>query len=110
MFVFGAYTLQRDRRLYYQPRVFDADGWQPGRTVTMAPYGGDQALLAFGAGARRSVGETFAWQQLNVVLSAVTRRWDLRSHDAEPLKGSARGLRYIYPTIGSTNSPAASPD
>ncbi|MBV8153142.1 MAG: cytochrome P450 [Candidatus Eremiobacteraeota bacterium] len=54
--------------LYRGPMQFDPDrwiGWEP------APF----AFVPFGGGARRCIGEEFAWMEARIVLAAVARRY-----------------------------------
>ncbi|MFI0999902.1 cytochrome P450 [Streptomyces galbus] len=68
--VFSSYLLHRHPAHYRDPHRFDPDRW-----LTTRPQ--DAAYLPFGTGARGCVGETFAWQELHVLLAAVAQEWRL---------------------------------
>jgi pentalenene oxygenase len=70
--VFSSYLLHRHPAHYRDPHRFDPDRW-----LTTRPRPQDAAYLPFGTGARGCVGETFAWQELHVLLAAVAQEWRL---------------------------------
>ena len=43
------------------------------------------AYLPFGGGARRCIGESFAWMELVLVLSTIAQRWRLRLVPGHPV-------------------------
>jgi cytochrome P450 len=72
--VYSAATLHRDPAIFPDPLRFDPDRWltRPEKTLPRAAY------LPFGSGNRTCIGEGFAMLEMLAVLSAVTRRWQLR--------------------------------
>ncbi|WP_234441849.1 cytochrome P450, partial [Streptomyces sp. WM6386] len=70
--MFSSYLLHRDPDRYPDPHRFDPDRW-----LTTAPTAQDASYIPFGAGARGCVGEPFAWKELETLLGAVTREWQL---------------------------------
>jgi cytochrome P450 len=81
LFVMSPYILQRDARYFRDPEVFDPDRWTPEFKASLTPF----AYLPFGGGARRCIGESFAWMELVLVLSAVARRWTIRPLPDHPV-------------------------
>ncbi|MDQ0605613.1 cytochrome P450 [Streptomyces canus] len=70
--MFSSYLLHRDPDRYPDPHRFDPDRW-----LTVSPTAQDASYIPFGAGARGCVGEPFAWKELETLLGAVTREWQL---------------------------------
>lgn len=70
--MFSSYLLHRDPDRYPDPHRFDPDRW-----LTTRPTGQDASYIPFGAGARGCVGEAFAWKELETLLGAVAREWQL---------------------------------
>jgi len=72
--LFSPYALGRDPASFSLPDRFDPDRWLPERAKTV-PRG---ALLPFGAGSRKCIGDTFGMIEATLVLAAVTSRWRLK--------------------------------
>jgi pentalenene oxygenase len=70
--VFSSYLLHRDPDRYPDPHRFDPDRW-----LSVRPNAQDASYIPFGAGARGCVGEVFAWKELEILLGAVAREWEL---------------------------------
>ncbi|WP_326782388.1 cytochrome P450 [Streptomyces longwoodensis] len=70
--VFSSYLLHRHPAHYRDPHRFDPDRW-----LTTRPRPQDATYLPFGTGARGCVGETFAWQELHVLLGVLAQEWRL---------------------------------
>jgi cytochrome P450 len=68
---FSLYALHRDARLYEEPERFDPDRWleEPGTRIPREGY------IPFGAGARKCIGDGFAWTEIVITLATVLRRW-----------------------------------
>lgn len=70
-------TLHRRPVFYRDPLAFDPDRWLHD---DVPPY----AYVPFAAGARRCIGEEFAWTEGTIVLSEVARRWRFELLSARP--------------------------
>ena len=68
------YTLHHNPTLFPDPEEFDPDRWVPDRART-TPRG---ALLPFGLGPRKCVGDQFALVEMAVIVATVVSRWQLR--------------------------------
>ncbi|MGG8405492.1 cytochrome P450 [Streptomyces sp. 12297] len=71
--VFSPYVVQRRADLFERPDAFDPDRWLPERAAGL-PRG---AFAAFGGGARKCIGDTFALGETAVALASVVSRWHL---------------------------------
>ncbi|NUM54508.1 MAG: cytochrome P450 [Candidatus Hydrogenedentes bacterium] len=60
-----------DPRWYPEPERFDPDRWLPERAESVPRY----AYLPFGGGARRCIGERFAWMEGILLLAIFSRDW-----------------------------------
>ena len=61
------YVIQRDARYFPEPDRFLPDRWTPEFKASLPPF----AYLPFGGGARRCIGESFAWMELVLVLATI---------------------------------------
>jgi cytochrome P450 len=68
------YVTQRDRRHFAEPDQFRPERWTPEFKAALAPF----AYYPFGGGARRCIGESFAWMELVLVASTIAQRWSIR--------------------------------
>lgn len=75
------YLLHRDPRRYPEPDHFMPGRWTPEFKASLPPF----AYLPFGGGARRCIGESFAWMELVLVLSTIAQRWKLRLVPGHPV-------------------------
>jgi cytochrome P450 len=66
-------AVHRDTRFYDQPGQFTPERWLTGR-ASAHKFG----YVAFGAGGRRCLGETFAMTALSAVLPTLGRDWDFK--------------------------------
>lgn len=71
--VYSPYILQHDPAVYPEPGRFDPDRWAPGATPEIPR----SSFLAFGDGARKCIGESFAWTELMIILAVIASRWRL---------------------------------
>lgn len=71
--VYSPYLIQHSN-LYSDPERFDPDRWDSRHTIP-PPRG---AFLAFSAGARKCLGDTFAMTEATLALAAIASRWRLR--------------------------------
>jgi cytochrome P450 len=65
------YLLHRDARFFPEPDRFMPERWTPAFKASLPPF----AYFPFGGGARRCIGESFAWMELVLVLSTLAQRW-----------------------------------
>ncbi|MFI2347560.1 cytochrome P450 [Streptomyces sp. NPDC019443] len=72
--LFSPYVLGRNPHSFSGPDRFDPDRWLPERASSV-PRG---AMVPFGAGSRKCVGDTFGLAEANLALAAVSTRWQLR--------------------------------
>ena len=74
MIVFSPYLVHRDPRLFADPEQFDPDRWLPDRAAS-TPRG---ALIPFGGGSRKCIGDHFGMTEAVLTLAAIAGRWQLR--------------------------------
>ncbi len=74
-------VLQRDPRYHREP-----DGFRPERHLDSAWPVPDHAMLPFGGGARRCLGESLAWTQIAAVIPAVLSAMTLQTVGPQPEK------------------------
>ncbi|WP_301127784.1 cytochrome P450 [Streptomyces cacaoi] len=67
------YVLHRNPRLFPEPRRFDPDRWAPERAAGI-PSG---AMLPFGAGSRKCIGDVFGMTEAVLALATLTTRWKM---------------------------------
>jgi cytochrome P450 len=79
--VVSPYLMHRDARYYHEPDRFFPDRWTPEFKASLPPC----AYFPFGAGARRCIGESFAWMEMVLVLSTIAQRWRLRLVQGHPV-------------------------
>jgi cytochrome P450 len=79
--VVSPYLIQRDARFFDEPDRFLPDRWTPQFKASLQPF----AYFPFGGGARRCIGESFAWMELVLVVSAIAQRWRLRLVPGHPV-------------------------
>jgi cytochrome P450 len=72
--VMSPYLVHRDPRHFPDPERFVPDRWTAEFRARLHPF----AYFPFGGGARRCIGESFAWMELVLVLSTIAQRWRLR--------------------------------
>lgn len=72
--VVSPYLIHRDARYYTEPDRFLPERWTPEFKASLPPF----AYFPFGGGARRCIGESFAWMELILVASTIAQRWRLR--------------------------------
>ncbi|XYI02134.1 cytochrome P450 [Sorangium sp. So ce1128] len=89
------YALHRDPDLFPDPERFDPDRWLSDRAETV-PRG---AMIPFGAGRRKCIGDAFGMAEAVIVLSTIGGRWRLR-----PIAGTK-----IRPVPMMTLNPGAVP-
>ncbi|MFF7791585.1 cytochrome P450 [Streptomyces sp. NPDC007991] len=72
--MFSPYLLHHHRALFPDPDRFLPDRWLPGQAVAVPPG----AMIPFGAGSRKCIGETLALAEATVALAFIARHWRLR--------------------------------
>ncbi|HZH31376.1 MAG TPA: cytochrome P450 [Pyrinomonadaceae bacterium] len=68
------YVMHRDPRFFPEPLRFDPARFTPEAKETRPQY----AYFPFGGGARRCIGEGFAWMEGTLLVAAIARRWRMR--------------------------------
>jgi cytochrome P450 len=79
--VMSPYVLQRDERFFTDPERFRPERWTPEFKTSLLPF----AYFPFGGGARRCIGESFAWMELVLVMSTLAQRWRMRLVPGHPV-------------------------
>ncbi|WKX14901.1 cytochrome P450 [Streptomyces sp. NL15-2K] len=72
--MFSPYLLHHDPALFPDPDRFLPDRWLPGRAAAVPPG----AMIPFGGGSRKCIGETLAMAEATVVVAFIARHWGLR--------------------------------
>jgi cytochrome P450 len=72
--VMSPYLVHRNSRYFSEPARFNPERWTPEFKAALPPF----AYFPFGGGARRCIGESFAWMELILVVSTLAQRWRLR--------------------------------
>jgi cytochrome P450 len=68
------YVMQRDERYFPDPTRFDPERWTPEAREARPQF----AYFPFGGGARRCIGEGFAWMEGVLLIASLAQRWRLR--------------------------------
>lgn len=79
--VISPYLIHHDERFFPEPDRFLPDRWTPEFKASLPPF----AYLPFGGGARRCIGESFAWMELILVASAIAQKWRFRVVPEHPV-------------------------
>jgi pentalenene oxygenase len=80
--VYSPYILQHDPAVFPDPYRFDPDRWASDRGSEI-PRG---SFVAFGAGNRQCIGESFAWTEMMIILVEIASRWRLAVASDRPVK------------------------
>ncbi|WP_308312848.1 cytochrome P450 [Streptomyces sp. ISL-1] len=72
--LYSPYLLGRSPGLFPDPGRFDPDRWLPERAASV-PRG---AMVPFGAGSRKCIGEAFGMAEATLAIAAISTRWQLR--------------------------------
>lgn len=75
------YVLHRDPRYFAEPDCFRPQRWTPEFRQALPPF----AYFPFGGGARRCIGEAFAWMELVLVVATIAQRWRMRLVPGHPV-------------------------
>ena len=79
--IISPYLIHRDARYFPEPDRFLPERWTPEFKASLPPF----AYLPFGGGARRCIGESFAWMELVLVVSTIAQQWRLRLVPGHPV-------------------------
>jgi cytochrome P450 len=79
--LFSPYLLHRDARRFPDPDRFLPERWTPEFKAALPPF----AYVPFGGGARRCIGESFAWMELVLAIASIARRWRLEAVPGHPV-------------------------
>ena len=80
------YVVHRDARLFDEPDRFIPDRWSAEFRASLPPF----AYFPFGGGARRCIGDGFAWMELMLVAATVLQKWRFEVVERPP-SGSPAG-------------------
>jgi cytochrome P450 len=83
--IISPYILHRDARYYAEPDRFNPDRWTAEFKASLPPF----SYVPFGGGARRCIGDSFAWMELVLVLTTVAQRWKLTVVPGHPVAPQA---------------------
>lgn len=72
--VMSPYLVHRHGRLFADPERFNPDRWTETMKASLPPF----AYFPFGGGARRCIGDSFAWLELVLLVSVFAQRWRMR--------------------------------
>jgi cytochrome P450 len=73
--VLSPYVLHRDARNFPEPDRFRPERWTKEFKAALPPF----AYVPFGGGARRCIGESFAWMELVLVVATIAQQWKLEA-------------------------------
>ncbi len=65
------YVMHRDARYFHEPERFDPERWTTEARESRPQF----SYFPFGAGARRCIGESFAWMEGILLIATLARRW-----------------------------------
>ncbi|MCA1556526.1 MAG: cytochrome P450, partial [Acidobacteria bacterium] len=74
LILFSQYVMHRDPRFFPEPLRFDPERFAPEAKEARPAY----AYFPFGGGARRCIGEGFAWMEGTLLIATIARRWRMR--------------------------------
>ncbi len=80
------YVMHRDPRYFPDPLRFDPERWTPEAKETRPPF----AYFPFGGGARRCIGEGFAWMEGALLIASIAQRWRMRLVPGQTITGHPR--------------------
>ncbi|MGI5170461.1 cytochrome P450 [Spirillospora sp. CA-253888] len=111
---YSPYVVHRRKDLFTDPDAFDPDRWMD---VSPAAAGQSGALLPFGAGPRKCIGDAFAMTEMVLTLATIAARWRLVPLTDRPVRSALgttlhpRGLtmRITARTALPSSEPEAAP-
>lgn len=75
------FVMHHDARFFPDPMKFDPERWTPEARETRPQF----SYFPFGGGARRCIGEGFAWMEGILLLATIARRWQMRLAPNHPV-------------------------
>ncbi|WP_433192136.1 cytochrome P450 [Nocardia sp. CA-107356] len=84
---YSAYLIHHRPDLYPDPERFDPDRWDPAR-----PQPPRNALIPFGHGARKCIGDVFALTLSTLTLATLATRWELHSLSGKSVRIARSGV------------------
>ncbi|MFJ9967589.1 cytochrome P450 [Streptomyces avermitilis] len=84
--VVSPYVLHHDPSSFPDPERFDPDRWLP-HSAQHVPRG---AMIPFGAGTRKCIGDTLAMTEAALAIAHITSHWQLSSHPGHQVKAALR--------------------
>lgn len=76
------YVMHHDARFYQDPMRFDPLRWTAEARESRPQF----AYFPFGAGARRCIGESFAWMEGVLLIATLAHHWRMRHVDNHPVE------------------------
>jgi pentalenene oxygenase len=103
--IYSSYALQRDPRSFNEPERFDPDRWLPERAKEI-PAG---AMVPFGSGSRKCIGDNFAMMETVLSLAEIAARWRLRLVPGTRVRAEPRALVAMgpLPMVTESRQPAS---
>ncbi|MFF8958526.1 cytochrome P450 [Streptomyces sp. NPDC014894] len=86
MIFYSAYAIHRNPEIFPDPDAFDPDRWE-GERAAQVPRG---ALLPFGAGVHKCIGDVLALTETALIVATVAARWRLRPVSGTRLRPEPR--------------------
>ena len=74
LILMSQYVMHRDTRFFPDPTRFDPERWTAEARKSRPEF----AYFPFGAGARRCIGESFAWMEGILLIATLAHRWRMR--------------------------------
>ncbi|HEU5473547.1 MAG TPA: cytochrome P450 [Actinophytocola sp.] len=91
--VYSSYALQRDPRMFPDADRFDPDRWLSDRAAEVPPG----AMIPFGSGSRKCIGDNFAMMETVLSLTQIAARWSLRLVPGTKVRAEPRALVAMGP-------------
>ncbi|HEX8456436.1 MAG TPA: cytochrome P450 [Pyrinomonadaceae bacterium] len=103
LILISQYVMHRDPRFFPAPLRFTPERWTPEAKEARPQY----SYFPFGGGARRCIGEGFAWMEGTLLIATLARRWRVRLVPAHTVAAHPRitlrpkhGIRVILESRG----------
>jgi cytochrome P450 len=93
MVLYSAYAMHRNPAMFPDPEVFDPGRWEPERARQVARG----AMLPFGAGSHRCIGDVLALTETTLIVAAVAAGWRLRPVPGTRLRPEPRATMEAGP-------------
>ncbi|AYF73836.1 cytochrome P450 [Nocardia yunnanensis] len=84
--MFSPYLVQHDPRWFSRPETFDPDRWSPENAADTAK----KAMISFGVGRRRCLGDHFAMLEIALASAALLSRWRITPDPRHRVRASNR--------------------